>query len=470
MATSSDRDIHVLFEEDEEEDFELAQRRMEAERAAREEEAFQRNTLNLDIPPLPNGKTHHLFISHCNDPPEEAEWAEQLVNTMERDFGLKCLWPKRDFTPGHDVGSLIQSGIVSSVKVVFILSPASMESRWCEYERNFAFGISVENKENQIIPVMLSQCDFPGILKTLNYIDVPAGEDYAFKIRRCFDEDTRDFEQLVPEMMRYWKNEKGAANGTVTKIIGEKNLKSTCRGPAWSFRDLDQHQRYELRQLGSKFAERVYYEAKDIANTSACMKYYSTIHSFRHCCGICCCGTTFCILLMLLIICIMVASDKKMLNSDFLSALVLVIPLLGAGLVYVAHVQMLKRLKARIQAYSLRHVLRTNILINYESSRWRPTLEVMFYDLQPCMKYLCDVIYESRDAGEAVPDRDREFQDRARNTGKDQILSCIERNYDDLFRNRFETSVVNRHPTLHKKKCICEMLEKEVLQMCQNQI
>ncbi|XP_048251800.1 stimulator of interferon genes protein-like [Haliotis rufescens] len=209
MATSRDLDTLIQLEEDEEYDFELAQRRMEAERAAREVEAFQRNTLNLDIPPLPNGKSHHLFISHSNDPPEEAEWAEQLVNTMERDFGLKCLWPKRDFTPGHDVGSLIQNGIVSSVKVVFILSPASMESRWCEYERNFAFGISVENRENQIIPVMLCQCDFPGILKTLNYIDVPAGEDYAFKIRRCFDEDTRDFEHLVPEMMKYWKNEKG---------------------------------------------------------------------------------------------------------------------------------------------------------------------------------------------------------------------------------------------------------------------
>ncbi|XP_048252229.1 uncharacterized protein LOC124135158 isoform X2 [Haliotis rufescens] len=424
MATWSDGDTLIQLEEDEEYDFELAQRRMEAERAAREEEAFQRNTLNLDIPPLPNGKTHHLFISHCNDPPEEAEWAEQLVNTMERDFGLKCLWPKRDFTPGHDVGALIQSGIVSSVKVVFILSPASMESRWCEYERNFAFGISVENKENQIIPVMLSQCDFPGILKTLNYIDVPAGEDYAFKIRRCFDEDTRDFDHLVPELMKYCKNEKGPTNGTVARILGEKNLKYTCRGSAWSFRDLDQHQRYELRQLGSKFVERVYYEAKDIANTSAYMKYYSTIHSFRHCCGICCCGTTFCMLLILLIYFIVEVSDRKIVNGNFLLAVVLLIPFLGAGLVYVAHVQ----------------------------------------------KYICDIIYGAREAGETFPERDRDREDKTRKAGKHFILSLIRRNYDLLFDNGFETSVVNRHPTLHKNKCICELLEKQVRQMYCNQI
>ncbi|XP_046356331.1 uncharacterized protein LOC124135158 isoform X1 [Haliotis rufescens] len=472
MATWSDGDTLIQLEEDEEYDFELAQRRMEAERAAREEEAFQRNTLNLDIPPLPNGKTHHLFISHCNDPPEEAEWAEQLVNTMERDFGLKCLWPKRDFTPGHDVGALIQSGIVSSVKVVFILSPASMESRWCEYERNFAFGISVENKENQIIPVMLSQCDFPGILKTLNYIDVPAGEDYAFKIRRCFDEDTRDFDHLVPELMKYCKNEKGPTNGTVARILGEKNLKYTCRGSAWSFRDLDQHQRYELRQLGSKFVERVYYEAKDIANTSAYMKYYSTIHSFRHCCGICCCGTTFCMLLILLIYFIVEVSDRKIVNGNFLLAVVLLIPFLGAGLVYVAHVQMLKRLKARLQAYTLGHVLKTNILVNYGFCRLcgPPTLKVMYYDLKPCMKYICDIIYGAREAGETFPERDRDREDKTRKAGKHFILSLIRRNYDLLFDNGFETSVVNRHPTLHKNKCICELLEKQVRQMYCNQI
>ncbi|XP_046356321.2 uncharacterized protein LOC124135148 isoform X2 [Haliotis rufescens] len=250
MATSTDLHTLIQLEEDEEYDFELAQRRMEAERAAREEEAFKKNTLNLDIPPLPSGKTHHLFISHSNDPPDELAWAEQLVNTMERDYGLKCLWPKRDFTPGHDVGSLIQSGILSSVKVVFILSPASMESRWCEYERNFAFGISVESKENQIIPVMFSQCDFPGILKTLNYIDVPAGEEYAFKIRRCFDEDTRDMKYLVPEIKHREKNI-GPLNGQSVQIFGGKRVKS-WRGPAWWFSSLDQHQRYQLRQLGSK--------------------------------------------------------------------------------------------------------------------------------------------------------------------------------------------------------------------------
>ncbi|XP_046584436.1 uncharacterized protein LOC124291490 [Haliotis rubra] len=381
MATSSDLDTLIQLEEDEEEDFELTQRRIEAERAAREEEAFKRNTLHLDIPQLPDGKTHHLFISHSNDPPEEEAWAEELVNTMERDFGLKCLWPKRDFTPGHDVGALIQTGIMSSMKVVFVLSPASMESRWCEYERNFAFGISVESKENLIIPVMLSQCNFPGILKTLNYIDVPAGEDYAFKIRRCFDEDTRTFEYLVPEMMKHWKNDNGSKNGTVVKIVGERNVKSICREPAWSFRDLDKHQRYQLRQLGSK---------------------------------------------------------------------------------------MEKRLRARLRAYSIERVFETNILIDYKSRKCQPNLDVTYYDLQPCMKYLCDIIDGPREAGETVPDRGEEGG--TRNTGKRYILSLIERNYDFLFGDSVDTSVVDRHPTAHKHKCICEMLEKHVRQMSEEQI
>ncbi|XP_067687204.1 uncharacterized protein [Haliotis asinina] len=462
MATSNDRDILIQVEEDEEEDFELTQRRIEAERAVREEEAFKRNTLKLDIPKLPDGKTHHLFISHSNDPPDEEEWAEELVNTMERDFGLKCLWPKRDFTPGHDVGSLIQDGIMKSMKVVFILSPASMESQWCKYERNFAFGISVETNENLIIPVMLSQCDFPGILKTLNYIDVPAGEDYAFKIRRCFDEDTRAFDYLVPEMMKHWKDEKGPKSGTVVKILGERNLKSICRAPAWSFRDLDQHQRYQLRQLGSKFAERVYYGAKDIANNSVCMKYYSIIHSRCHCCGVCCCSTVFIILLTLLLVCIVEALEMRMVDGNSFLITCALVPLLGMGLVYIVHLQLEKRLRARLRTYSMERVFETNILINYNSRACKPNLDVMYYDLQPCMKYLSDIIYGPRETGDTFPGRDRERG--TRNAGKGYIFSFIKRNYDFLFGDSVETTVVDRHPTAQKHKCICEMLEKQVRQ------
>ncbi|XP_046584434.1 uncharacterized protein LOC124291488 [Haliotis rubra] len=467
MATSSDVDTLIQLEEDEEEDFELTQRRIEAERAAREEEAFKRNTLHLDIPQLPDGKTHHLFISHSNDPPEEEAWAEELVNTMERDFGLKCLWPKRDFTPGHDVGSLIQTGIMSSMKVVFVLSPASMESRWCLYEQNFAFGISVETKENLIIPVMLSQCDFPGILKTLNYIDVPAGEDYAFKIRRCFDEDIRAFDYLVPEMMKHWKNEIGPKNGTVVKILGEKNVKSIWRAPAWSFRDLEQLQRYQLRQLGSKFAERVYYDAKDIANNSVCMKYYSISHSGCLFCGVCCCSTLSLLLLMELIGFIIVASVMRNVDGSYLLLAFLLVPV-GIGLACAVHLRMVMRLRARLRAYSMERVFETNILINFKSRKCQPNLEVMYYDLQPCMKYLCDIIYEQREAGETVPDRDEEGG--TRNTGKRYILSLIEGKYDFLFGDSVETTVVDRHPTAHKHKCICEMLEKHVRQMSEEQI
>ncbi|XP_046356320.2 uncharacterized protein LOC124135148 isoform X1 [Haliotis rufescens] len=456
MATSTDLHTLIQLEEDEEYDFELAQRRMEAERAAREEEAFKKNTLNLDIPPLPSGKTHHLFISHSNDPPDELAWAEQLVNTMERDYGLKCLWPKRDFTPGHDVGSLIQSGILSSVKVVFILSPASMESRWCEYERNFAFGISVESKENQIIPVMFSQCDFPGILKTLNYIDVPAGEEYAFKIRRCFDEDTRDMKYLVPEIKHREKNI-GPLNGQSVQIFGGKRVKS-WRGPAWWFSSLDQHQRYQLRQLGSKFAEKTYYEASYVINNSFRMKYFSLFNSCGRCCSWYCISFVLWFLVVAFIVGLIHSTRSRLYDATFMW-FGIVPGLLTAQI--IASCIMMKMAERRVQKwvrnYSLRHVLETNIFIHVDFTK--PSIHIMYYNIKPCLKYICDKMHETLvDGDETCQDVNKE--ETARTIGRRKFFSFIESNYESLFSSTFNESVVARHPTSRQNKCICEVLEK----------
>lgn len=63
-----------------------------------------------------------------------------------------------------------------------------------------------------------------------------------------------------------------------------------------------------------QFAERVYNEATEFANDSACMKYYGISHG--HCCGMFCCSMISCMTLMVLILCIVRASDVEESAND----------------------------------------------------------------------------------------------------------------------------------------------------------
>ncbi|XP_046554861.1 uncharacterized protein LOC124264165 isoform X2 [Haliotis rubra] len=175
---------------------------------------------------------------------------------MERDFGLKCLWPKRDFKPGRDLGSLIQEGIVCSMKVVFVMTPEAVESGWC------------------------------------------------------------DMKFLVPEVKNREKRAE-QLNGRMVQIRGEQVFKS-CMGPAWWFSSLDQHQRYQLRQLGSKFAERTYYEARDVINKSFRMKYFSIFSSCWRCCSWCFIGLVLWFLLVAFIVALIHTKQNHLFDATFM--------------------------------------------------------------------------------------------------------------------------------------------------------
>ncbi|XP_067648666.1 uncharacterized protein [Haliotis asinina] len=458
MTTSSDRQNLIQMEEDEEEDFELTQHRIEAERAVREEEALERNTLKLDIPKLPDGKTHHLFISHSNDPSDEEAWAEELVNTMERDFGLKCLWPKRDFTPGRDLGSLIQEGILCSMKVVFVMTPEAVNSGWCKYERNLAFGISVDSPENLIIPVKLKECEFPGIMRTMNYVDVTAGEDYVFRIRRSFDEDTFDLKHLVPEVNR---RDKGAEqlNGRMVQIRGEQVFRS-CRGSAWWFPSLDQHQRYQLRQLGSKFAERTYYEARDVINKSFRMKYFSIFSSGGRCCSWCFISLVLWFLLVAFALALIHTKQNHLFDTTFMWFGIF------PGLLFVQIFLFCitrrlseRKMKRWVCNYSLGHVLKTNIFIHFDFTN--PSMSIMYYNVKPCLEFICEKMHEIVDSDGSL--RDKNTEETAQTMGRRKFFSFIEENYEALFSFNINASIVRRHPTFYEKKCICEMMEKRMM-------
>ena len=54
-----------------------------------------------------------------------------------------------------------------------MLSPAFISSSWCNKEMNQAIVMSLSiRKENQVIPIMLEECEIPDQLTDLTYTDL----------------------------------------------------------------------------------------------------------------------------------------------------------------------------------------------------------------------------------------------------------------------------------------------------------
>ncbi|XP_046555028.1 uncharacterized protein LOC124264313 isoform X2 [Haliotis rubra] len=333
------------------------------------------------IPDIPSGKSHHLFISHSE---EDAEWVEHLVKVLEDKHGVTCLWPKRDFLAGQGVPGLIQRGIAESMKVVFVLTPDSLESPWCEQERDWAIVLSMEERQNRIIPLLLTPCKIPDIFNTFNYIDVPKGEDYVNRTIRALA--GKDLSDLQPRVINFLRTQ---GSGLNMEFNGYKCSTYMCGGPSWAFGDLTESQRLKLSRLGSEFAENVYQEAKDIANRSREMKFYSLSNPFScHAWGVYLCG----VLLTTLMVCI-VMIPLIYYTDVFYDALYMLI-VIGVAVIAIPGALWLfarkneKKLRDVIQGHSIRNVMKTRILINYNNVSFQPTL--MYYDLSPCLRHVSD--------------------------------------------------------------------------------
>ncbi|XP_028287047.1 uncharacterized protein LOC114452120 [Parambassis ranga] len=118
---------------------------------------------NADIHPAPlvhgpptlrDGECFHVFISYSSI---DHRWTYSLINQLES-HGLKVCYHERDFTPGRTVLENMSECIQESQKVMLVLSPEFLKSRWCLLEANMSlFRDCLQRKP--IIPVLLE----PGV-------------------------------------------------------------------------------------------------------------------------------------------------------------------------------------------------------------------------------------------------------------------------------------------------------------------
>ncbi|XP_074725608.1 uncharacterized protein LOC141943844 [Strix uralensis] len=121
-----------------------------------------------DLPALAAHETHHIFVSYSN---MNSAWARNLIQSLEAMIpNLKVCYHERDFIPGKTIIENMVEAIQGSQKIVLVLSPDFVQSRWCLLEANLSiFQDCLERKP--VIPIMLVPCFVPLHLTHLTYID-----------------------------------------------------------------------------------------------------------------------------------------------------------------------------------------------------------------------------------------------------------------------------------------------------------
>ena len=123
---------------------------------------------SIYVPPtLRDGECYHAFISYSS---VDYQWTHSIISRLES-CGLQVCYHERDFIPGRTVLENMSECIQESQKVLLVLSPEFVRSRWCLLEANMSlFRDCLERKP--IIPVLLQQdISIPLHLCHLTYLE-----------------------------------------------------------------------------------------------------------------------------------------------------------------------------------------------------------------------------------------------------------------------------------------------------------
>nr|AIW39920.1 TIRB [Branchiostoma belcheri tsingtauense] len=120
-------------------------------------------------PPLGQHEKYHVFFCYSN---ADAPWVKDIIQKLESDeFGFRCCFHERDFTPGMPIIENIVRSIQRSRKTVFVLSRDFVASRWCTYEMQMVMRRHLSEGEKLVIPVMLRECDLPEFVQHMTYLE-----------------------------------------------------------------------------------------------------------------------------------------------------------------------------------------------------------------------------------------------------------------------------------------------------------
>ncbi|MEY2978291.1 MAG: hypothetical protein RLZZ435_2430, partial [Cyanobacteriota bacterium] len=117
-----------------------------------------------------NNLMTQVFLSYAD---EDRETMTKIRRSLCRE-GITVWTNTTDVQTGEDFQAAIHQGILRTDNIVYLLSPASLASSYCQDELTYGFSLN-----KRIIPILVHPVEddrLPDILKTLHYIDLTDNE------------------------------------------------------------------------------------------------------------------------------------------------------------------------------------------------------------------------------------------------------------------------------------------------------
>jgi len=133
---------------------------------------------------------YDVFLSYSS---KDRPWVESTLLKFIESKGFKVCFDERDFPLGCNLVQTIGTAVYESRKVIAVVSPNYLQSRWCaQYEFVLTY-TKILNKEaplNSLLLIKYRDCQMPEHMRCLKYLD------YTKSITTAFD-DNRSFAMKV---------------------------------------------------------------------------------------------------------------------------------------------------------------------------------------------------------------------------------------------------------------------------------
>lgn len=121
-----------------------------------------------------NAFDYDVFISYCD---KDKAWVHRKLLRRLKNAGLD-VFIDSDFRIGAPSVKEMERGVISSRKMIIVMTQEYLVSRWTEFEGLLAQTLDAANQDSRILPILLTKCELPLRLKYMTYIDLtnPDGE------------------------------------------------------------------------------------------------------------------------------------------------------------------------------------------------------------------------------------------------------------------------------------------------------
>jgi len=142
---------------------------------------------------------YDVFISYSS---HDKQWVRNDLLIRIEQTGLRAFIDFRDFKRGAPSIKEMERGVATCRKTLLVLSPAYIESGWCEIENIMLQTLDPSNRSLRLIPLLKTKCEKPLRISALTHIDFTESADLDLAWHQLLNaleaEDEEPVEEPVP--------------------------------------------------------------------------------------------------------------------------------------------------------------------------------------------------------------------------------------------------------------------------------